>query len=179
MGYDLDLKNPKSFNEKLQWLKCYYRDLIMPICADKVAVRDIVAQIIGKEYLVPIYGVFNSVEEIDISKLPNSFVLKPSHSSGRVIVCTDKEKMRWHENFRNFTKKEVQKYLNGLLGQTIFIRILNKLLLKKTYCLFYNQKSLLRIINHIECETHRENFLNGLKEIVKRKKNEFTISTKM
>ena len=74
------------------------------------------------------------------------------------------------ENFRNFTKKEVQKYLNGLLGQTIFIRILNKLLLKKAYCLFYNQKSLLRIINHIECETHREIFLSGLKEMVKRKK---------
>lgn len=110
LGYDLDLKNPKSFNEKLQWLKCYYRDPIMPICADKVAVRDIVAQIIGKEYLVPIYGVFNSVEEIDISKLPNSFVLKPSHSSGRVIVCIDKEKMNWHENFKKLKKWLTENY---------------------------------------------------------------------
>lgn len=110
LGYDLDLKNPKSFNEKLQWLKCYYRDPIMPICADKVAVRDIVAQTIGKEYLVPIYGVFNSVEEIDISKLPNSFVLKPSHSSGRVIVCTDKEKMNWHENFKKLKKWLTENY---------------------------------------------------------------------
>lgn len=73
--------------------------------------------------------------------MPNSFVLKPSHSSGRVIVCTDKEKMRWHENFRNFTKKEVQKYLNGLLGQTIFTRILNKLLLKR-YTVYFIIKNL-------------------------------------
>ena len=115
LGYNLNLENPKSFNEKLQWLKCYYRDPIMPICADKVVVRDFVAQIIGKEYLIPIYGVFNSVDEIDLSKLPNSFVLKPSHSSGRVIICNDKNQMQWHDNFNKLKKwlKENYYYQNG------------------------------------------------------------------
>jgi len=115
MGYSLDLLNPQTFNEKIQWLKVYYRDPIMTKCADKVAVRDIIAREIGKDYLIDVYGVYDSVDEIDISKLPNQFVLKPNHSSGRVIICKDKEAENWKENFKLLKKwmKENYYYQNG------------------------------------------------------------------
>lgn len=94
MGYDLHLDVPKTFNEKIQWLKCYYRDPLMVTCADKVAVRKYVAEKLGGvEYLIPQYGIFNSADEIDYDALPDSFVLKPNHSSGRVIICSDKRQM--------------------------------------------------------------------------------------
>ncbi|PWM78594.1 MAG: hypothetical protein DBY32_03690 [Phascolarctobacterium sp.] len=93
VGYELNLENPKSFNEKLQWLKCYYRDPLMEKCADKVAVRDFVEKVIGAEYLTPVYGIYNSPDEIDFDKLPDKFVLKTNHASGEVIICNDKKKL--------------------------------------------------------------------------------------
>lgn len=115
LGYSLNLDTPKTFNEKLQWLKVYYKDPIMTKCADKVAVRDIITKEIGKEYLIDVYGVYDSVDEIDISKLPNQFVLKPNHSSGRVIICKDKNAENWKENFKLLKKwmKENYYYQNG------------------------------------------------------------------
>ncbi|KLI21967.1 ATP-grasp fold amidoligase family protein, partial [Brachyspira hyodysenteriae] len=74
LGYELNLENPKTFNEKLQWLKLYYHDPLMTICADKYLVRDYVKEKIGEEYLVPLIGVWDRVEDIDFDSLPNQFV---------------------------------------------------------------------------------------------------------
>jgi hypothetical protein len=88
----LNLKNPKTYNEKLQWLKLYDRNPLYTSLVDKYKVREYVEQKIGKEYLVPLLGVWNNFDEIDFNKLPNQFVLKCTHDSGGVQICKDKEK---------------------------------------------------------------------------------------
>lgn len=90
MGYNLNLKNPKTFNEKINWLKIYNRKPMYTILADKYAVRDYITEKIGKEYLIPLIGVWNSVDEIDFASLPNQFVLKCNHDSESVVICKDK-----------------------------------------------------------------------------------------
>lgn len=90
MGYKLDLKNPKTFNEKLQWLKLYDHNPLYTTLVDKMRVKDWVAEKIGAQYVIPTLAVWESAEDIDISKLPNQFVLKCNHDSGSVIICKDK-----------------------------------------------------------------------------------------
>lgn len=92
LGYPLNLKDPKTFNEKLQWLKLYNRNPLYSQLVDKYEVRSFVADKIGKEHLIPLLGVWNRFDEIDFSKLPNAFVLKCTHDSGNVIICRDKSK---------------------------------------------------------------------------------------
>lgn len=90
MGYPLNLNNPRTFNEKLQWLKLNNRNPEYTRMVDKVAAKKIVASIIGKEYVIPTIAIYDSVEEINLSILPEKFVLKCSHDSGGVIVCRNK-----------------------------------------------------------------------------------------
>lgn len=89
----LHLKNPQSFNEKLQWLKINNRKPIFTQMVDKVGVRDVISEKVGSEYLVPILGVWNNVDEIDFNALPNQFVLKCTHDSGDLIICRDKNRL--------------------------------------------------------------------------------------
>ena len=91
MGYKLDLQNPKTFNEKLQWLKLYDRKPEYTQMVDKYAVREYIKNTIGEEYLIPLLGVWDSFDEIDFDALPNQFVLKCNHDSGSVIICKDKK----------------------------------------------------------------------------------------
>lgn len=100
LGKKLNLSNPRTFNEKLQWLKLYWYNPLATKCADKYEVRKYVKDKIGKEYLNDIYSVYNSIEDINLNKLPNSFVLKGTHASGYNIVCKDKEHMEWDEEFK-------------------------------------------------------------------------------
>lgn len=93
MGKKLNLDNPQTFNEKLQWLKLNNKNPDYTRMVDKVAVKDYVAEKIGKEYLIPTLGVWNNVEDIDFDNLPNQFVLKCSHDSGGVVICKDKNKL--------------------------------------------------------------------------------------
>lgn len=93
MGYKLDLDNPITFNEKLNWLKLHDRKAIYSRMADKYEAKKIVAKIIGEEYVVPCYGVWNSVDEIDYNTLPNKFILKCTHDSGSRIICRDKKRL--------------------------------------------------------------------------------------
>lgn len=88
-----NLKDPQTFNEKLQWLKLNYLDPLQEQCADKYAVREYVANRIGKEYLIRMLGLYRSETEIDFDILPEQFVLKGTHGSGQVIVCQDKSKL--------------------------------------------------------------------------------------
>lgn len=93
-GHKLDLKNPQSFNEKLNWEKLYYRNPIMPKLVDKYDAKAYVAEIIGEEHVVPNYGVWSDPDEIDFDKLPNQFVLKCTHNSGTgMCICKDKSKL--------------------------------------------------------------------------------------
>lgn len=91
-GKRLDLNKPKSFNEKLQWLKLYNRRPEYTMMVDKYAVKQYVADRIGEEYIIPSLGVWNRVEDIDWDVLPNQFVLKTTHGGGGggVTVCRDK-----------------------------------------------------------------------------------------
>ena len=86
-----DLRHPKTFNEKLQWLKLYNRKPEYTTMVDKYEVKKYVADIIGEEYIIPTYGVWDRAEDIDFDKLPNQFVLKCTHDSGSVIICEDKK----------------------------------------------------------------------------------------
>ncbi len=92
-GRRLHIENPETFNEKLQWLKLYYRNPLMTQCADKVAVRDYIAKKIGAQYLIPCIGVYNSPDDIDFENMPDKFVLKINWGSGQNIIIKDKSKM--------------------------------------------------------------------------------------
>lgn len=86
----LNLENPKTFNEKLQWLKLYDRKPEYTIMVDKYLVRQYIAKKIGAQYLIPLLGIWDSPDEIDFDKLPNQFVLKCNHNSGGLCICRDK-----------------------------------------------------------------------------------------
>ena len=91
MGRPLDLEHPKSYNEKLQWLKLHDRDPLYTRLVDKLAVKDYVAEKIGAEYVIPVIGgPWDSAGEIDFDALPEQFVLKCTHDSGGVVICRDK-----------------------------------------------------------------------------------------
>jgi hypothetical protein len=95
----LDLKNPKTYNEKLQWIKIYDRNPRYSLLVDKYEVKKIVGDLIGHQHIIKTYGVWNTFDEIDFDKLPNQFVLKCTHDSGSVTICKDnnhfdKEKAR-------------------------------------------------------------------------------------
>ncbi len=93
LGKKLDLNNPVTYNEKIQWMKLYYRKKIMTELVDKYEVRKHITKAIGEEYLFPLYGVWDSPEEIDYDALPDQFVLKCTHDSGSVVICKDKSKL--------------------------------------------------------------------------------------
>ena len=86
----LRLKNPKSFNEKMQWLKLHDRKPIYTTMVDKYEAKKIISNLIGEEYTIPTIGVYDSFEEIDFSKLPKKFVIKCTHDSGSIIRIKDK-----------------------------------------------------------------------------------------
>lgn len=105
-GRKLNLKNPHSFSEKLQWLKLYDRKPEYIRMVDKYKVRKYIENKIGAEYLIPFYGVYDNFDEIDFSQLPNQFVLKPNHTSGDIYICKDKNKINDRE-----LRKTVNKWL--------------------------------------------------------------------
>ena len=90
MGYELDLANPKTFNEKLQWLKLHDRNPLYTMLVDKAEVKPWVAERIGWEHIVPTLGVWDSFDEIDFDALPERFVLKCTHDSGGLAICRDR-----------------------------------------------------------------------------------------
>ncbi len=91
MGYDLDLENPRTFNEKLQWLKLHDRKPIYSTMVDKYEVKGYIAGLIGEEYIIPSYGVWDCFEDIDFGRLPDRFVLKCTHDSGGLVIVKDKK----------------------------------------------------------------------------------------
>lgn len=91
MGYPLNLEYPRTFSEKMQWLKLYNRNQEYSRMVDKYEAKKYVSSIIGDQYIIPTIGIYNDVEEIDFENLPNQFVLKCTHNSGRgMYICKDK-----------------------------------------------------------------------------------------
>lgn len=93
MGKPLELENPQTFNEKIQWLKLHDRNPIYTQWVDKYEAKKLAAKAIGEEYIIPTLGVWNHFDEIDFSKLPDQFVLKCTHDSGGLVICKDKSKL--------------------------------------------------------------------------------------
>ena len=89
----IHLSNPKSYNEKLNWLKINDRKEHYQIMVDKYEAKKYVADKIGEQYVIPTYGAWDRFEDIDFSKLPSNFVLKTTHDSGGVVLINDKNNM--------------------------------------------------------------------------------------
>lgn len=88
-----NLKNPQTFNEKLQWLKLYDQRDEHTIMVDKYAMKEYVTKIVGPGHVVPVLGVWDRVEDIDFESLPNCFVLKVTHDCGGLVICKDKKNL--------------------------------------------------------------------------------------
>ena len=111
LKYDLDLNNPKTFNEKLQWLKIHDRNPEYTTMVDKYKVRKYIADTIGEQYLIPLIAVYDKVEDIDFSKLPQKFVLKCNHNSGvGMCICKDKSKLNIRKVKKGLKKGLKQDY---------------------------------------------------------------------
>jgi hypothetical protein len=104
IGKRLELQNPRTFTEKIQWLKLNWRDDILTKCADKYEVRKFVEERIGPEILKELYGVYEKPEEIDINKLPDAFVLKVNHGCKQNIFCKNKSGLDWKQSLRLLKK---------------------------------------------------------------------------
>lgn len=109
-GKKLNLKNPQTFNEKLQWLKLYDRNPIYSFMVDKYEMKKYVSEKVGKEYVIETLGVWDKFEDIDFSKLPQKFVLKTTHDSGGVAICDKK----------NLDVNKVRKKINKSLRNNYF-----------------------------------------------------------
>lgn len=110
MKQKLNLKNPQTFNEKLQWLKLYDRKPIYTTMVDKHEVKKYVADIIGEEYIIPTLGVWDSFDEIDFDALPDQFVLKCTHDSGGLVICKDKSQLNKGSARRKIEKSLKRNY---------------------------------------------------------------------
>ena len=115
MKQKLDLKNPKTFNEKLQWLKLYNRKPEYTTMVDKYTVKEYVASKIGKEYIIPTLGIWDTPNEIEWDKLPNQFVLKTTHGGGNLGVVIIKDKL-------TINKQIIVDKLNKALKLDLYIR---------------------------------------------------------
>lgn len=107
----LNLDSPKTFNEKLQWLKLYDRKPEYTVMVDKYGVRNYIKEKVGEEYLIPLIGVWDNPEEINFDLLPDKFVLKCTHDCASIIICKDKS---------NFDKDLAVKKLANCLRKGIY-----------------------------------------------------------
>lgn len=112
VGVNLDIDNPKTFNEKMQWLKIYDATPIKTQLADKYLVRDWIKERIGEEYLIPLLGVYDKFDDINFDELPNQFVIKCNHGSGYNIVVSNKADLNLEE-----VKKKVNRWMQEDFAQ--------------------------------------------------------------
>ena len=110
-GKPLDLNNPITFNEKMQWLKIHYHRNEFTSMVDKYEAKLYVSNIIGIEHIIPTLGIYKSFDEIDFDKLPEQFVLKCTHNSGGTVICRNKQ---------SFNKERAKNILNKCLKKNIY-----------------------------------------------------------
>lgn len=110
MGYWMNFERPKTFQEKLQWLKINNRNPLYSQMVDKFAAKEYVARLIGEEHIIPTLAVYNNVEEIDFDLLPDQFVLKTTHDSQSAIICVDKSTFDKEKALKRLKKKLKTQY---------------------------------------------------------------------
>lgn len=110
-GYKLDLKNPKTYNEKIQWIKLYDRNPLMPKCVDKFTVREHITEIGCAEILNELLWEGFNPDDIPFNDLPSKFVIKVTHGSTFNIICTDKNKLNIEESKKKLKKWLKEKFL--------------------------------------------------------------------
>ncbi len=108
---ELNLKEPKTYNEKLQWLKLNDRNPKYTNMVDKYEAKNYVANVVDEKYIIPTFGIWENFDDIDFSKLPNQFVLKCTHDSGGIYICKDK---------KEFSIKKAKKVLNNSLKRNFY-----------------------------------------------------------
>ena len=111
MGHRLNLKNPQTFNEKIQWLNLYNRQQYCTDFADKYKAKQLVSQILGEQYVIPCFGVWEKFDDIDFDTLPERFILKCNHDSGGYVICRDK---------KSFDVEAARKKLTKCLGRNYY-----------------------------------------------------------
>ena len=111
LGKSLDLKNPKTFNEKIQWLKLYYREPMLPKMADKYEAKHIVRQLLGEDRSVPTAALFETAADIELGGLPQAVALKATHGSGWNIIARNKDEL---------DENEVRDYFRFWLGKNYY-----------------------------------------------------------
>lgn len=109
-GVKMDWDNPKTLNEKMQWIKLNDRKPDYTVMADKYAARDWIKERIGSDYLVPLYGVWNNAKEIDFDALPDKFVLKTTHDSHGIVICKDKASLDIPKTIKFLNKRTKHNY---------------------------------------------------------------------
>lgn len=116
LGKKLNLKNPKSFNEKIQWLKLYNTTPLKTKLTDKVLVRDWIKEKIGAEYLKPVLQICSKFDDINFDKLPNSFIIKANHGCKWHYKIMDQKAFLKNKNLVNYIKRR----FDGWMNQTFF-----------------------------------------------------------
>ncbi len=107
----LDWENPKTFQEKLQWLKLFHRTELQTQCADKIAVRDYVTEKIGEQYLIPQLQILNNAKELNAENLPEiPFIIKCNHNSGGYTIVRNKSSIDWKKERLKFANLLKQNY---------------------------------------------------------------------
>ena len=109
-GYNIDLNNPITYNEKLQWLKLNDRKPIYTKLVDKYEVKNVIGKMIGEEYIIPTLGIYDDFNEINFEKLPDQFVIKCTHDSGGNVICKDKSKLNLSKAKRKIEKSLKNNY---------------------------------------------------------------------
>lgn len=107
------LKKPRTFNEKMQWLKIHDRKELYTRLVDKYEAKKFIEKVMGKEYVIKTLGVWDKFEDIDFDKLPNKFVLKCTHDSGGGIICRDKTNLDMEAAEQKLNKSLADNYYWG------------------------------------------------------------------
>ena len=130
-GYVPDFENPRTFNEKIQWMKLYYRRPELPGFVDKAEAKARVAKIIGNQYIIPTIGVYNNFDEIDFNKLPKQFVIKCTHDCASVIICRDKNIFNINEARAKITNALKVKYHGREVREWVYSQIKPRIIIEK------------------------------------------------
>lgn len=112
-GLRLNLENPTTFNEKIQWLKLHDRKPEYTTMVDKYEAKRYAAKIIGEEYIIPTLGIWDQFDDISFDDLPGQFVLKCTHDSGGLVICKDKD---------SFDRAKARRKINACLKRNYFYK---------------------------------------------------------
>lgn len=161
-GYELDLKNPTTFNEKIHWLKLNDRTELHTLCADKLLVRNYVSEKIGEQYLIPMLFSTKKVSDITPESLPDyPTIIKTNHDSGSTFIIRDKKSINWPE-LRKTLKKALQNNFYFAAREWAYKNIKPRILVEKV--LFQKDGSLPNdykfyctngVVNYIQVEIDR------------------------